>query len=87
MSEQNKRENHNNSDLTANRTAQMPRKRYRSISEDIRKCICILAESGRGGKEIGELLGLPHTTVQSIIKHYFETGEVHARSKGGDKKI
>lgn len=56
------------------------------VSSELRKRILSLALDGNGNSTIGRILGLPRTTVGTIVSKYFANGNIEAKLKGGNHR-
>lgn len=61
-------------------------KNRRIITPEMRQIIINHSESGLNDASIGQMLSLPRTTVATITKRYFRTGEKINKSRGGDRR-
>lgn len=61
-------------------------KKYKIVSSETRKLICINYDSGKSISELSQIYDVKESTIRSICKRFDSTGSTEPSSKGGDHR-
>jgi transposase len=78
------RENIERSSGIGNEQNDQKRLKKTPVSIELRKRTISLALEGNGNCTIGRILGIPRTTVATIVSKYYANGSVEAKVRGGN---